>query len=499
MGCTESHWQVLPYPIPMQLSGPAGGLIARASVDGSSGPFDVMVDTGTILTVYDDGTPAARARLGDLTMFGIGSAGESIPRLSITHTQLFQGPLGSLGVGADVTPVGGVIGGDNLSRFSVGLDYRAAAPTMTLSSNVTPCNCELAPACARQDSCNAVLPFKLAGGQDTNIQSQTRIVLGNDQYSYPSTRVLVDACLEPLPDPIETQACVAPGFDCPSNPSYLPSGSDMKLLVSTGFPGMALSANAYDRLRGAGAAAALFAAGTTPLHLVDPADEGAGVQAGKATLGRAAAAGALGASSLALVSGNEFFFGPCALLSRSRRIRRVYLATTQPERDAYNGGNHQSCAGELCCYINADRKCSVAGGAPQQEPYAGACVHTRADDKCNDDSINTPVPAVVEMKAPLEVWVLPDLTPLIVGINSDVRPTAASVDGIIGTELLQHLVTTVDYPSSRLIVRCAREDDCAAYPRLSIPSLVDCGFCAGPRDFDTCGNAIGMHACPPAP
>jgi hypothetical protein len=500
-GCTESHWQVLPYPIPMQLSGPGGGLVARATVDGVATPFDVMVDTGTILTVYDDGTDRARARIGDLVMYGVSAAGEAIPRLSITRTQLFQGPLGLLGIAGDAVRVGGVIGGDSLSRFAVGVDYRGAAPAMTLSSTVSPCNCELAPACTRQDSCNAVLPFKLAGGQDPNLQSQTRIVLGNDQYTYPSTRVLLDACVEPLPDPIESQACVAPGGDCPTNPSYLPSGVDMKVLVATGFPGMALSANAYDRLRGAGAAAALFAAPTTQLHLVDPADEGpfgAGVQAGKATLGRAAAGGALGAASLALVSGDEFFFGPCALLARSRRIRRVYLATSQSERDAFNNSNHQNCSGELCCYINVDRQCTTPNGK-QQEPYAGACAKTRADDKCSDDSVNTPVPAVVEMKAPLQVWVLPDVTPLLVGINADVRPNSASVDGIIGTELLQHLVATVDYPNRRVIARCAREDDCAAYPRLSIPSLVDCGFCAGPRDFNACGTAIGIHACPPAP
>src|SRR5207245_2323901 len=150
--------------------------------------------------------------------------------------------------------------------------------------------------------------------------------------------------------------------------------------------------------------------------------------------------GSFGASSLALVSGNEFFFGPCALLSRSRRIRRVYLATSQAERDDYNKSDHSSCSGELCCYVNPARDCTVAGGVKQQEPYAGACVHSHNDDKCNDDSINTPAPAVVEMKAPLDVWVLPDVTPLIVGINADVRPGAASVDGIIGTELLQHLV-----------------------------------------------------------
>ena len=103
------------------------------------------------------------------------------------------------------------------------------------------------------------MPFTLAGGQDTTLQGQTRITIGSNQYSYPPTRVLLDACLEPLPDPVATQTCVLPGGTCPGNPAYVPSGVDVKLIVATGFPGVALSANAYDRLRGAGAAAALLA------------------------------------------------------------------------------------------------------------------------------------------------------------------------------------------------------------------------------------------------
>jgi hypothetical protein len=484
----------------MQLSGPSGGLIARANIDGTTDPFPVMVDTGTILTTYDDGSGMMRARKGDLTMFGIDAAGRSIPRLSITQVQLFEAPLGTLGAAGEVLRVGGVIGGDNLGRFAVGLDFRAAAPTMTLLQSVTPCSCELAPACERQDTCYAVLPFTLGGGQDTSLQSQTRIVLGDNLYSYPSTRVLLDACIEPAPDPIMTTACVDPGADCPTNAAYLPVGVDMKLLVATGFPGMALSANAYDRLRGSGAAAALLAGGTTTLHLVDLSDEngGAGVEAGRATLGRAAGAGVSPLPSLALVSSNEFFFGPCALVARSRRIRRVYLATTQAERKAFYADTSR-CSGETCCFISPNRYCTIAGNVKQQEPYAGACIHSHADDRCTDESPATPAPAVVELKAPIDVWVLPDVTPLLVGINADVRPTAPTVDGIVGSDVLSRVVATIDYPNKRFIARCAREDDCAAYPRLSLPSMIDCGFCAGPQTFDNCDKAIGIHPCPPAP
>jgi hypothetical protein len=500
-GCTQPRNTVLPYPIPLTLSGPGGGLIGQALAPGMDTPFPVVVDTGTILTTFDDGSGVVRALTGDLTLFGVDGA-SAIPRLTLSQVQLFEGPLGYLGVGAAATRVQGVLAGDNLSRFAVGLDYRGASPTMTLIEDLTQCDCELAPSCVKQDSCYAVLPFTLAGGQDTTLQGQTRITLGQNQYTYPPTRVMVDACLEPLPDPVMTHACVDPGGTCPSWPAYVPSGVDVKLVIATGFPGVALSANAYDRLRGAGAAAALLAGPLTTLHLVDPADEGpagAGVQVATTTLGRAPSGGDIGASPLALISGREPFFGPCGSLARSRRIRRAYIAETPAEGDIeYKRKDPSFCVGEHCCLLDLARPCFGAGG-----DYAEQCRQsTNGAAICNDSSENTPAAAVVELKSPMPVYVMPDVTPLLVGINADVRPTQPTVDGVIGTAALQQLVATVDYPSTRLIARCVREDDCVAYPRLSLPSTFDCGFCNG-RSLETnpksCPDLPGMRACPPAP
>ncbi|MGZ3426504.1 MAG: hypothetical protein ACXVCV_07640 [Polyangia bacterium] len=495
-GCTDTHFTVLPYPIPLELSGPGGGLMARASVDATTTPFPIVVDTGTILTTYDDGSGSVRAFTANFTMFGVDAAGTAVPRLTLTDVQLFEGPLGSLGVGAAATHVGGVIGGNNLSRFAVAFDYRGPAPTMTLSEGSTQCDCELAPACDRQDLCYAALPFTLAGGQDTTLQGQTRITIGQDQYSYPPTRVMLDACLEPLPDPVATTACVLPGGTCPGVPAYVPSGVDVKLVVASGFPGVALSANAYDRLHGAGSAAALLAGGLTTLHLVDPADEGptgAGVQVATATLGRTRAGSDAGASPLALVSGKEPFFGPCASLARSRRIRRAYIAGT-PDDLAFETKHPGQCSGEHCCLIDIARPCGGAGG-----DYAAECQASTGEKFCNDSSADTPAAAVVELKSPMPIYVMPDVTPLLVGINADVRPTAATVDGVIGTEALKQLVASIDYPASRFVAQCVREDDCVAYPRLSLPSPFDCGFCQGPKDLRYCPELPGMRPCPPAP
>jgi hypothetical protein len=464
--------------------------MASATVDDGA-TFPIVVDTATVLTTYDDGLPATRARTGKLTVFAVDGAGNATrPRLQFTDVQLFVSPLGALGAGAAPVKAGGVLAGDNRSRFALALDYRGAAPTMTVTPNVQPCNCEYQPSCDRPDVCYAVLPFSLAGGQDNALQTRTRIVIGNDQFSYPPTRVLVDGCIEPLPDPLTTTVPGEPDYAvcgtsdlnrCP-NPPYMPSGVDVRMIVATGFPGLALSAAAYDRLRGAGAAAQLLSGPTVTLHLPDAADS-AGVIAAQTMLGRAMAMNDPGASALALVS-RERYFGPCASLARSRRHRRGYSNFSE------QGG----------CFLDHGRQC-LFNDVLQTEPLTEACWSALHDNVCSDSSGDTPTPAAVELTAPIPVYVLPDLAPLLVGINADVRPSDSTVEGILGTQALARLVATIDYPGGRMITRCADDNTCKAYPRLSLPSSGDCGFCVGPIALTGCPSSLAQTfgACAPAP
>lgn len=492
-GCTETHWTALPFPIPMTLSGDSGGMMGAGTFFTDPTILPTVVDTGTVLTTYDDGTGATKAPTGELTLFGV-SQGVDIPRVHITDVQFFEAPLGSLGVDASATKVGAIFAGDNLSRFAAAFDYRGATPTLTLTESLIPCSCEFQPQpgaaeCASRFDCSADIAFSLAGGQNSALQSQTRVIVGNNQYTYPPTRVLIDTCIEPFPDPLTTvvpgnsdyAVCSTVSAVCPS-PQYLPSGVDTSMLVASGFPGLALSAGAYDRLRGPGAAAALMAAGpTVMLHLPDAADS-PGVAAAQTTLGRAPSEEDPGAAALALVS-HEYYFGPCALLARSRRIRR---------------GNSVA-AERTPCLLGPHHQCEQ-GGQMAVDPYSAACQNATGNSKCGDDDPSTPTPAVIELAASIPVYVLSDVSPLFLGINADVRPSEATVEGVIGTEVLQRLVTTIDYPGSRLVARCASDDNCKAYPRLSLPDPVpdSCdAFCHGARSMGKCPG--GLAACTVAP
>lgn len=441
-GCNVPTATYSPRPIPVGLSG--GALSASATVDGVSTPFPIVLDTGTPLTTYDDGSPKARGRLGSFRLF----SEEVVPaaRLEIRDVQLFVAPLRSVGPGDNPFEIGGVLGGDNLGRFTVGLDYRGG-PTVTFVPLVITCSCELA------DACHAVFPFTLQGGTEA-------LVLGGNLYSYPPTRVIIDACLEPLADPVSRDiVCGSNDPEAPLADEYTPHGVDVRLLVSTGFPGFALGSGAYDRLRGPGAARmAIDGSDAVQLHLPDPRNDGegaTGLRVGSATLG------ASGVSALALVS-REVFLGPCAELARSRRQRRVPPKANIPPGDPRND--------ERACLVSRERS--------KSNPIAQNCT-ADPPDACDDLSDRAPTAAVVEFTTPLPTFIIDDSSPLLQSINADARPItpdrqgSATIEGVIGTEVLRRVVSTVDYPNGRYIARCVADDDCITYPRYV--RAQDCG------------------------
>lgn len=486
---------------------PGGALGGFGTVDYAGASFPALVDTGTAITAYDSQPGAMRDATAHRGAFQLYDAGGT-QRVNIYNITLFDTPLRSVGLNGAATPVGGVLGGDNISLFAASFDYRNG-PQMTLTEIISTCSCQLA------DDCNALMNFTLEGGQQI-------IQLGADLYNYPASRVVIDACLEPIEDPLQTPPASAPddpsragtcctghdadparaddlspcvGGSTPGmlpNPPYRSSGVDVKLLVATGFPGMAIGAAAYDRLRGMGAAAQALAASSDRLHLPDPDDDGpngeglpvAQVQLGGGTVTIAepdnrdpnnptTITNTYTLSALAMV-GRELYFGPCNELARSRRQRRV------PPSGAI---------------IRATEAACLQRPGQSQLPEIQGCVMQESNTAlCDDANTQNAVAAYVEVVKPLPAYVMADTAPILAGINADVRPTNATVEGIIGTALLQRLTTTIDYPNGRLIVRCA-DDQCLTYPRLI--KLNECGRdCTDSSNLDTPPDP---NAVPPFP
>jgi hypothetical protein len=419
-------------------------LAARATFEGATTPFPVLLDTGSPVSAVDDvalgiappGAATLRARIGGMRVWS--NVDPPVPRLQLNDVQLFLAPLGAVGIGGDLFAPNGVIGGDNLGRFAVALDPRAPVPLVTLLPSVTTCSCDLA------DACQATFGVALGGGAQS-------IAIGDTLYPYPATRVIIDACLEPVRDPVSREEpCVVDGG--PLQPGYATSGVDVRLVIATGFPGLALASGAYDRLRGAGAAAAARA--QLPVEVRFPG-RGAVETAGQATLGGPDAA------ALALVS-REIFFGPCAELARSRRMRRYPPGITPTDANLLK---------EITC---TDK---------QSDPTYLACCDQKGcklrsssgtTSICDDTDPAARAAAVVELAGPIPIAVLEEGTPYLRAVNEDLRPAISTanpppvVEGVLGMEVLRRLVATVDYPGRRLIARCADEaPGCLAYPRFS--------------------------------
>jgi hypothetical protein len=86
---------------------------------------------------------------------------------------------------------------------------------------------------------------------------------------------------------------------------------------------------------------------------------------------------------------------------------------------------------------------------------------------------------VVELTTPIDIYVLPDVTPLLLSINADVRPTQPTVDGVIGTTVLSRMVQTLDYPNRRMVANCAASSDCVAYAEVVPTAPGTCAGCIG--------------------
>ncbi|MCA9679623.1 MAG: hypothetical protein H6709_03260 [Kofleriaceae bacterium] len=110
---------------------------------------------------------------------------------------------------------------------------------------------------------------------------------------------------------------------------------------------------------------------------------------------------------------------------------------------------------------------------------------------CSGGATFCQVPAVVELSpaAGIEVLLVDDDDPVLQALRSELRPEAAEVDGILGTDAMRALAFDVDAPNSRVLMRCESFGGCVARPQLrTSTSRCEIGAClARAGHDDVCG------------
>ncbi len=76
--------------------------------------------------------------------------------------------------------------------------------------------------------------------------------------------------------------------------------------------------------------------------------------------------------------------------------------------------------------------------------------------------------ATVDVDQEIDIVIVPDTHPLLQGLRNELRPENADVAGLLGMQALGSLVTDLDYPAGRVLVRCAPGAvGCSVRPRIN--------------------------------
>lgn len=533
-GCSQGHDTFLLLPLPVQLKdrlvtvigdmkptrGPRCGMPTDDSAPaGSSSPV-LIVDTATPLSAF---VPAAQVpplpfRHGEVALYTRSASGtEGALRVLVCDTNLIRTDLAPsefrLDRGtASTGPLGGVIGGDLLGRFALGVRFAGTGAATQVSLSFT--RSDIGTSCQLDD---AVLPFRPLGGQ-------LAVAVGDAVLTYPATRITVAACVEPLADPLRPGGeltCLEPGavtaaqarlMEALANTSqssqdlatlqkqldalnqlssgapsctadlvelgnvvenqkllrepFLPSGVDMQFLVSTALPDLILSQTACERLADparcqcSGPKIKLRLPG---LHQSDEeAEQACPIKLGSATR-----------TALALVA-RQRYLSACGELARSRRQRSALPSLVL--------GPHTDCRSEACL-VNLQRESNMT---------SRRCGYSGPDPQYACDDHKSPVAAVVELGGPqyeavapppaapdlLDALVVPDTARVLQSANADIRSDGPQVDGVIGLSVLSRLFTTIDYPQSRVVWSCRCGDEpgqvCRAYRGVTYNAADSC-------------------------
>lgn len=222
--------------------------------------------------------------------------------------------------------------------------------------------------------------------------------LGGEGIRFGATRVTVGACV--APEPFDPTA--------PIRMEDIPlTGVDAWVLVATGTQPLVLSESFYERL-----------AATKSAERGEPWP--AGVSAGSLFLPEGETfATQLGLERIALMSSRSDKQSPCMELQQRRRIEWAERCRADPE----------------CAATMNDEEQSVGLGK------RGAAV--------------LEVDVTRGGGAPLSTFVVSNETLLFSGLRGEMGTSAPAVDLLVGAAFLRYFEVLLDYPGSRLVMRCA--------------------------------------------
>jgi hypothetical protein len=305
--CGAESYVIDPFPVLVDFQVGVPRLQAELPEIAGFGVAEAVLDTGSPLTLVD-GEPQARQRTSvDLIAKGV-------PRARWLAGIVLRTPLGGVGFdGGARVDAKVIVGADFLRQLDTRLD--PAADRLFFFPNLAGDDDALGRACS------AVFPVSQTGGGE--------LVVGADTLSYPATRIVLGACINPDPP-------VAGGRP-------LGAGADVLLLLTTGLPMTVISETAYDRARKSTDPPAASLTQTEVLHMPG-SPPGATVTVKLASLDAVALVAELGENR-----------GPCAELLGSRMMDL--------------GGCR---AGERCHCGGATRACAAGASVERQGPLVVA-------------------------------------------------------------------------------------------------------------------------------
>jgi hypothetical protein len=395
-GCSEPCCTYDSRPIALE-RGQGGELMVLASLDGAPAGRAIL-DTGTPVTIWNaplgEGLPEVKRR--EVRLLGPAPSGAAPPtRAILRRTMTVAAPLGTvMGAEGPITPVA-LLGGDLLVNFSVEVGF--AAPQLVIWSEQPATDAFLSAAGY------AVVHAKRRGGGELESAAPREGIGPRGPYQYPSSMLLLRGCANPN---LFDREQPLPARCCGNDQRALASGTDLSLLLGTGFGPLVLSRSAWERVsRAVGAPPPPL----TPGPLLVPTSD-TPVMAQWSTLSR-----------LALVDREADAAvdpGPCVELGRSRRLEQVAVAQSR-------NADHALCA--LPC---------------DQDP--------RTNNRAQNSA------AYLELASEIPVAVIDDGDRLLQTLRAEIRPEGAELDGVLGAGALVNARVELDYRNqpARAIFSC---------------------------------------------